>query len=144
MSMSECVVFPASSCALLYSWSHTGFWRRYYTSESVLLGISRSYCCSRTDHEGCELPEYHREQLASLDSNCLLDSSRNSMLHVTGFELCWNGSRNIILNLAKVLPPNEIGLNPVEHIWSVMERQVRAEKQRCRNILEFYARCVNN
>ncbi|GBM22810.1 hypothetical protein AVEN_226480-1 [Araneus ventricosus] len=40
-------------------------------------------------------------------------------------------------------PPNSPDLNPVEHIWDVMERQFRAQTPPCPNISTLCDRCLD-
>ncbi|GBM95048.1 hypothetical protein AVEN_117609-1 [Araneus ventricosus] len=39
-------------------------------------------------------------------------------------------------------PPNSPDLNPMEHIWDVMERQLRAQTPPCPNISTLRDRCL--
>ncbi|GBN47499.1 hypothetical protein AVEN_105899-1 [Araneus ventricosus] len=39
--------------------------------------------------------------------------------------------------------PNSPDLNPMEHIWDVMERQLRAQTPPCPNISTLRDRCLN-
>jgi len=40
-------------------------------------------------------------------------------------------------------PPNSPDLNPLEHIWDVMERELRVQRQPIRNISDLRDRCLN-
>ncbi|GBN55213.1 hypothetical protein AVEN_246140-1 [Araneus ventricosus] len=40
-------------------------------------------------------------------------------------------------------PPSSLDLNPMEHIWDVMERQLRAQTPPCPNISTFRDRCLD-
>ncbi|GBN63036.1 Transposable element Tc1 transposase [Araneus ventricosus] len=40
-------------------------------------------------------------------------------------------------------PPNSPDLNPTEHIWDVMERQLRSQTPPCPNISTFRDRCLD-
>ncbi|GBM43246.1 hypothetical protein AVEN_45089-1 [Araneus ventricosus] len=40
-------------------------------------------------------------------------------------------------------PPNSPDLNPMEHIWDVMERQLRAQTPPCPNISTLRDRCLD-
>ncbi|GBM13138.1 hypothetical protein AVEN_64350-1 [Araneus ventricosus] len=40
-------------------------------------------------------------------------------------------------------PPNSSDLNPMEHIWDVMERQLRAQTPPCPNISTLHDRCLD-
>ncbi|GBN83519.1 hypothetical protein AVEN_273982-1 [Araneus ventricosus] len=40
-------------------------------------------------------------------------------------------------------PPNSPDLNPMEHIWDVMERQLRTQTPPCPNISTLRDRCLD-
>ncbi|GFT49429.1 transposase domain containing protein [Nephila pilipes] len=40
-------------------------------------------------------------------------------------------------------PPNSPDLNPIEHIWDVMGRQLRVQRPPIRNISDLRDRCLN-
>ncbi|GBO01653.1 hypothetical protein AVEN_30551-1 [Araneus ventricosus] len=40
-------------------------------------------------------------------------------------------------------PPNSPDLNPMEHIWDAMKRQLRAQTPTCPNISTLRDRCLN-
>ncbi|GBN36960.1 hypothetical protein AVEN_127471-1 [Araneus ventricosus] len=40
-------------------------------------------------------------------------------------------------------PPNSPDFNPMEHIWDVMERQLRAQTPPCPNISTLRDRCLD-
>ncbi|GBO08379.1 hypothetical protein AVEN_201107-1 [Araneus ventricosus] len=66
-----------------------------------------------------------------------MESSSRTTPHVTRLGWCWSGSRSEPMN-------NSTDLNPMEHIWDVMERQLRAQAPLCPNISTLRDRCLDS
>ncbi|GBM17643.1 Transposable element Tc1 transposase [Araneus ventricosus] len=63
--------------------------------------------------------------------------------HKARIVLEWFGEHTDEFNLMS-WPPNSPVLNPKEHIWDVMERQLRAQTAPCSNISTLRDRCLDN
>ncbi|GBN15729.1 hypothetical protein AVEN_135084-1 [Araneus ventricosus] len=66
-----------------------------------------------------------------------MESSNRTTPHVTRFGLYWSGSRRMSW------PPNSPDLNPMEHIWDLIQRQLRAQTPSCPNISILRDRCLD-
>ncbi|GBM76974.1 hypothetical protein AVEN_161457-1 [Araneus ventricosus] len=104
------------------------------------MGGSGTRSCGRTDHESCELSEHHCGSVAPLHGVCLpnwkwnVPAGQRSVSQV----LEWFEEHTDEFHLMS-WPPNLPDLNPMEHIWDVMERQLRAQTSPCPNILQLCA-----
>lgn len=61
-----------------------------------------------------------------------MDSSSITKLHIAKNGLCWTGSFDEFHVIS--CPANSEDFNPIQHIWDVMERQLRAQELLCRDI----------
>ncbi|GBO40335.1 hypothetical protein AVEN_258057-1 [Araneus ventricosus] len=99
------------------------------------MGGCATRSCGRTDHETCELSEHHCGSVASLHGVCLPNRKWNlpadkAPCHKARIVLEWFEEDTCEFHLMS----NSPDLNPMEHIWDVLERQLRAETLPCPNI----------
>ncbi|GBM53727.1 Transposable element Tc1 transposase [Araneus ventricosus] len=66
----------------------------------------------------------------------------NAPCHKAWIVLEWFQENNDEFHLMS-WPPNSLDLNPMEHIWDVMERQLRAQTPPCSNISTLRDRCLD-
>ncbi|GBO02811.1 hypothetical protein AVEN_69587-1 [Araneus ventricosus] len=64
-------LLPSCTAGHNTGWWGGGGW--YYALGDVLMGGSETHSCGRTDHESCELSEYHCGSVATLHGICLLN-----------------------------------------------------------------------
>ncbi|GBN22348.1 hypothetical protein AVEN_145726-1 [Araneus ventricosus] len=124
----------------MYSRSYTGWWWRYYALGDVLMGGSGTRNCGRTDQESCELLNIIVDQLHP----CMVFvfQQDNASCHKARIVLEWFEEHTDEFHLM-FWPPNSPDLNPIEHIWDVMERQLRAQTPPCPNISTLCDRCLD-
>ncbi|GBN05350.1 hypothetical protein AVEN_176547-1 [Araneus ventricosus] len=72
-----------------------------------------------------------------------MESSSRTTPHVTRLGLCWSGSRMLDEFHLMSWPPNSPDINPMEHIWDVMDQQLRAQTPPCPNISTLPDRCLD-
>ncbi|GBL84507.1 hypothetical protein AVEN_117249-1 [Araneus ventricosus] len=102
------------------------------------MGGSGTRSCGITDHESCELSEHHCGSVAPLHDVCLPAGQRPTSRIV----LEWFKENTDEFHLAS-WPPNSPDLNPMEHVWDVMELQLRAQTLPCPNISTLRDRCLD-
>ncbi|GBO06494.1 hypothetical protein AVEN_211538-1 [Araneus ventricosus] len=93
------------------------------------MGGSGTRSCGRTDHESCEVSEHHCGSVAPLHGVCLPNWKWNlpagqRPCHKARIVLEWFEEHTDERHLMS-WPPNSPDLNPMEHIWDVMERQLK-------------------
>ncbi|GBN47443.1 hypothetical protein AVEN_28664-1 [Araneus ventricosus] len=111
------------------------------------MGGSGTGSCGRTDHESCELSEHHCGSVAPLHGVCLPNWKRNlpagqNPCHKARIVLEWFEEHTDEFHLMS-WPPNSPDLNPMEHIWDVLERQLRAQTSPYPNISNLSDRCLD-
>ncbi|GBN64101.1 hypothetical protein AVEN_20952-1 [Araneus ventricosus] len=96
--------------------------------------------------KAAELSEFDRGQIVmarrlgtSIAETVRLD---NAPCHKVRFVWEWFEEHTDEFHLMS-WPPNSPDLNPMEHIWDVMERQLRAQTPPCPNISTLRDRCLD-
>ncbi|GBO46197.1 hypothetical protein AVEN_132362-1 [Araneus ventricosus] len=118
--------------------SYTGWWWRYYALGDVLIGGSQTRSCSKTDHESYELSKHHCGSVTQLHGVCLpnwkwnLPARQRPMSQGSDCVGVVLGAYDEIHLMS--WPRNLPDLNPMEHIWDVMKRQLRAQTPTFPNI----------
>ncbi|GBL64885.1 hypothetical protein AVEN_183669-1 [Araneus ventricosus] len=102
------------------------------------MGCSGTRSCGRIDHESCEISEHHCGSVAPLHGVCLpnwkwnLSEGQRPMSKGSDCVGVVRGHTDEFHLMS--WPPNSPDLNPMEYIWDVMERQLRAQTPPCPNI----------
>ncbi|GBN73951.1 hypothetical protein AVEN_83262-1 [Araneus ventricosus] len=111
------------------------------------MGGSGTRSCGRTDHESCELSEHHCGSVAPLHDACLPNWKWNfpaGQRPMSQGSDCVGVVREHTDEFHLISwPPNLPDLNPMEHIWDVMEQQLRAQTPPCKNISTLRDRCLD-
>ncbi|GBM00561.1 hypothetical protein AVEN_77367-1 [Araneus ventricosus] len=111
------------------------------------MGDSGTRSCGRTDHESCELSVHHCGSVAPLHFVCLPNwkwnlPARQRPMSQARIVLEWFEEHTDEFHLM-FWPANSPNHNPMEHIWDVMERQLRAQTPPCPNISTLRDRCLD-
>ncbi|GBN01619.1 hypothetical protein AVEN_228815-1 [Araneus ventricosus] len=115
------------------------------------MGGSGTRSCGRTDHESCELSEHHCGSVAPLHGVCLPNWKWNlparqrpmSQRTMSRIVLEWFEEHTNEFHLMSWPPDYSPDLNPMEYIWDIMERQLRAQAPPCPNISTLRDRCLD-
>lgn len=131
----------------MYSKSYPGQWWFYYVlGRGVLLGVTGTCGCGRTNHGSRGVSEHHFGRVScgrvfwdiTSVTELEMESSIMTTLHVKRLELCWSGPYDKFQLMS--WPVNSQDPNPMNHIWDVMERKLSAQELLCRNIPELSVR----
>ncbi|GBM96953.1 hypothetical protein AVEN_69321-1, partial [Araneus ventricosus] len=127
------------------------------------MGGSGTHSCGRTDHESCKLSEHHCGSCHQGVMSSRVHGMTNAMYPYMAFVFpTGNGifqQDNASCHKARIVlewfeehtdefhlmfwPPNSPDLNPMEHIWNVIKRQLRAQTPPWPNILTLCDRCLD-
>ncbi|GBM44997.1 hypothetical protein AVEN_225744-1 [Araneus ventricosus] len=111
------------------------------------MGGSGTRICGIADNESCELSEHHCGSVAPYmafvfpTGNAIFQQDKVHC-HKVRFVLGWFEEHTDVFHLMS-WPPNSPDLNPMEQIWDVMERQLRAQTPPCPNIWTLRDRCLD-